>query len=67
MLVVAIAAWGNTPATLFGGGLAGRFGGFRILLIGTLGLAVGTAGTALLGFPCCGRPWLGSSARSIPA
>ncbi len=50
-LVVAIAAWGNTPATLFGGGLAGRFGGFRILLIGTLGLAVGTAGTALLGAP----------------
>lgn len=50
-LVVTIAAWGNTPATLFGGGLAGRFGGFRILLIGTLGLAVGTAGTALAGLP----------------
>ena len=50
-VVVAIAAWGNTPATLFGGGLAGRFGGFRVLLIGTLGLAVGTAGTALFGLP----------------
>jgi MFS family permease len=50
-LVVTIGAWGNTPATLFGGGLAGRFGGFRILAIGTLGLAIGTAGTALLGMP----------------
>ena len=50
-LVVTIAAWGNTPATLFGGGLAGRFGGFVVLLIGTLGLAIGTAGTALAGLP----------------
>jgi MFS family permease len=50
-VVVAIAAWGNTPATLFGGGLAGRFGGFSVLLIGTLGLAIGTAGTALAGSP----------------
>jgi MFS family permease len=50
-LVVTIAAWGNMPATLFGGGLAGRFGGFRILLIGTLGLTIGTAGTALAGLP----------------
>jgi MFS family permease len=50
-LVVAIAAWGNTPATLFGGGLAGRFGGFRILVIGTVGLVFGTAGTALLALP----------------
>ncbi len=50
-LVVTIAAWGNVPATLFGGGVAGRFGGFRVLLIGTLGLAIGTAGTALAGLP----------------
>jgi MFS family permease len=50
-LVVTIAAWGNTPATLFGGGLAGRFGSFRILLIGTLAMAIGTVGTALLGLP----------------
>jgi predicted MFS family arabinose efflux permease len=50
-LVVAIAAWGNPPATLFGGGLAGRIGVFSVLLIGTLGLTVGTAGTALMGLP----------------
>jgi MFS family permease len=50
-LVVAIAAWGNPPATVFGGGLAGRFGGFKVLLVGTLGLAIGTAGTALIGLP----------------
>jgi MFS family permease len=50
-LVVTIAAWGNAPATLFGGGLAARFGGFSILVIGTLGLAIGTAGTALVAIP----------------
>ncbi len=50
-LVVTIATWGNVPATTFGGGLAARFGGFSILLIGTLGLAIGTAGTALAGLP----------------
>ncbi len=50
-VVVTIATWGNVPATTFGGGLAARFGGRRILVIGTLGLAIGTAGTALAGFP----------------
>ena len=46
-----IATWGNVPATLFGGGLAARYGGFRIFLIGTLGLVIGMAATALLGWP----------------
>ncbi|MGA3401558.1 MAG: MFS transporter, partial [Acetobacteraceae bacterium] len=46
-VVVTIATWGNVPATTFGGGLASRFGGRSILMIGTLGLAIGTAGTAL--------------------
>ena len=50
-LVMTIATWGNVPATLFGGGLAARFGGFRIFLIGTLGLVIGMAGTALVGWP----------------
>jgi MFS family permease len=50
-VVVAIAAWVNPPATLFGGALAGRIGVFSVLLIGALGLAVGTAGTALAGLP----------------
>jgi MFS family permease len=50
-LVVTIATWGNIPSTTFGGGLAARFGGFSILAIGTLGLAIGTAGTALAGSP----------------
>jgi MFS family permease len=50
-VVVTIATWGNVPATTFGGGLASRFGGRSILMIGTLGLAIGTAGTALAGFP----------------
>jgi MFS family permease len=50
-LVMTIATWGNVPATLFGGGLAGRYGGFRIFLIGTLALVAGFAGTALLDAP----------------
>jgi MFS family permease len=50
-LVVTIATWGNVPATTFGGGLAARFGGLRILVIGTLAMAIGTAGTALSGTP----------------
>jgi MFS family permease len=50
-LVMTIATWGNVPATLFGGGLAARFGGFRIFLIGTASLVIGIVGTALTGAP----------------
>jgi len=50
-LVVTAATWGQVPATLFGGGLAGRFGPLLVLVVGTLGLAIGTAGTALAGAP----------------
>lgn len=48
-LVLVIATWGNVPATLWGGDLAGRFGGLRIFLIGTTALVVGMTGTALTG------------------
>jgi predicted MFS family arabinose efflux permease len=48
-LVLVIATWGNVPATLWGGDLAARFGGFRIFLIGTAALVIGMAGTALTG------------------
>jgi MFS family permease len=50
-LVMTIATWGNVPATLFGGGLAARFGGFRVFLVGSLSLAIGMAGSALFGWP----------------
>ena len=50
-LVLTIATWGNVPATLVGAGLAARFGGFRIFLLGTLALVVGISGTALLDWP----------------
>jgi MFS family permease len=50
-LVLTIATWGNVPGTLAGGGLAARFGGFNIFLIGTLSLSVGMAGSALTGWP----------------
>jgi MFS family permease len=50
-LVLTIATWGNVPATMVGGGLAARFGGFRIFLLGTLALVVGISGTAVLDWP----------------
>jgi MFS family permease len=50
-LVLTIATWGNVPATMVGGGLAARFGGFRIFLLGTMALVVGISGTALLEWP----------------
>jgi predicted MFS family arabinose efflux permease len=50
-LVLTIATWGNVPGTLAGGGLAARFGGFNIFMIGTLSLALGMAGSALTGWP----------------
>jgi MFS family permease len=50
-LVMTIATWGNVIGTLAGGGLAARFGGFRIFLIGTLSLAIGMGGSALTGWP----------------
>ena len=50
-LVLTIATWGNVPATLLGAGLAARFGGFRIFLLGTAALVVGMTGAALLDWP----------------
>lgn len=50
-LVMTIATWGNVPAILFGSGLAGRFGGFRIFLLGTVAVVIGQIGTALTGAP----------------
>ena len=42
---------GQCAGTLTGGGLAARFGGFNIFLVGTLALAIGMAGSALTGWP----------------
>jgi MFS family permease len=50
-LVMTIVTWGNVPGTLAGGGLAARFGGFNIFLIGSLALSVGMTGTAMTGSP----------------
>jgi MFS family permease len=50
-LVMTTATWGNVPATLLGGGLANRFGGFRVFLVGTASLVVGMTGMALFGWP----------------
>src|ERR1700722_5068373 len=50
-LVLTIATWGNGPAPIVGGGLAGRFGALRIFMLGTLALVVGIGGTALVDWP----------------
>ncbi len=50
-LVMTIATWGNVPAIMFGGGLAARFGGLRILLVGTIALVIGMVGNGLLDWP----------------
>ncbi len=50
-LVMTAATWGNVPATLLGGPLATRFGGFKVFLFGTLSLVIGMAGMALTGWP----------------
>jgi MFS family permease len=46
-VVIAIATWGNLPPTLFGAGLANRYGGFRVFLVGTGAVVIGIAGSAL--------------------
>jgi len=50
-LVVTVATWGQVPSTLFGGGLAGRFGPLLVMVVGTLGLTIGAGGTALVAAP----------------
>ena len=50
-LTMTVMMWGNVPGTMAGGGLAARFGGFNIFLIGTVSLAGGMIGLALTGAP----------------
>jgi MFS family permease len=50
-VVMTVATWGNVPAILFGGGLAARYGGLRIFLIGTACLVIGMVGGAVAGWP----------------
>jgi MFS family permease len=50
-LVMTIVTWGNVPGTLAGGGLAARFGGFNIFLIGSVALSIGMTGAALTDWP----------------
>jgi MFS family permease len=58
-LVMIIGTWGNVPAIMWGGGLAARFGGFRILVIGTVALVIGVVGTALAGWPLAWSVFVG--------
>ena len=50
-VVLAIATWGNVPATLLGASLAERFGALRIFFTGTAALVIGMLGAALLDWP----------------
>jgi MFS family permease len=54
-----IVTWGNVPGTLAGGGLAARFGGFNIFLIGSLALSIGMTGSALTNWPVAWAVLLG--------
>ena len=58
-LVMTIVTWGNVPGTLAGGGLAARFGGFNIFLIGSLALSIGMTGSALTNWPIAWAVLLG--------
>src|SRR6201996_7786530 len=58
-LVMTIVTWGNVPGTLAGSGLAARFGGFNIFLIGSLALSIGMTGTALTASPAAWAVLLG--------
>jgi MFS family permease len=50
-LVITLATWGNVPATLLGGTLAARYGGWPIFLTGMLAAAGGTAAIGLFDAP----------------
>ncbi len=65
-LVMTIATWGNVVGTLAGGGLAARFGGLNIFLIGTLSLALGMAGMAVTGWPVAWALLLGVAGSIQP-
>ena len=58
-VVIAIASWGNVPPTLFGAGLANRYGAFRIVLIGSGAVVLGIAGSALTDWPIACAVMLG--------
>ena len=58
-VVMTVALWGNVPGTLAGGGLAARFGGFRVFMAGTLSLTIGMVGCALTGAPVAWAALLG--------
>jgi predicted MFS family arabinose efflux permease len=50
-VVIAIASWGSLPPTMFGAGLANRYGAFRVFLIGAGAGVIGIAGSALTDWP----------------
>jgi predicted MFS family arabinose efflux permease len=58
-VVIAIASWGSVPPTLFGAGLANRYGAFRVVLIGTGAVVLGITGSALTDWPILWAVMLG--------
>ncbi len=58
-LVMTIATWGNVPAILTGGGLAARFGGLGVFLVGTLSMVAGMLCLALTGWAIPGAVLFG--------
>jgi predicted MFS family arabinose efflux permease len=58
-IVIAIATWGSLPPTMFGAGLANRYGAFRVFLLGTSALVIGMTGSALTDWPILWAVMLG--------
>jgi predicted MFS family arabinose efflux permease len=53
-LVMTVVTWGNLPATMTGSGMAHRFGDMTVFLVGTLAMAAGMAGMAVISGPVAG-------------
>ena len=66
-VVIAIATWGSLPPTLFGAGLANRYGAFRVFLFGTGAGVIGIAGSALTDWPILWAVVLGVIGQIHPA
>jgi predicted MFS family arabinose efflux permease len=66
-VVIAIATWGSLPPTIFGAGLANRYGALRVFLFGTAAVVIGIAGSAVSDWPILWAIVLGVIGQIHPA
>jgi MFS family permease len=65
--VMTIATWGSIPATLAGGALGARFGNLRVLLFGTVAMALGCAGMGFTAWPLASAVLFGVLGSAQPS